>query len=217
MKWRKACLSACLHITTLVGKSGHHFFPGCPPGTHILHLFHLFMTFLWPQTYAMSPREMEAESHFKSTCAAEERSIAFSCSPHSPQEIRNINVRTDMKEKKYEDSPLLFTFLPPPRSLSAEVLYHWQRCGVHDVHRIVQTGAVKEPVASCLSVLIKSNLKVSEHQKTLSPFFQEPVWRSNAYVFFTSRVSEQSKAEIIHQIHVVAVALGLIKYLLVRM
>ncbi len=50
---REACLSACLHITNLVGKS--FFFTGCSPGTHILHLFHLFMTSLWPQTYA-TPR-----------------------------------------------------------------------------------------------------------------------------------------------------------------
>lgn len=40
------------------------FFSGCPPGTHILHLLHLFMTVLWPQTYAM------AKSHFESRWAA---------------------------------------------------------------------------------------------------------------------------------------------------
>lgn len=38
------------------------FFPGW--NTRILPLFHLFMTVLWLQTYAMSPREMEATKSF---------------------------------------------------------------------------------------------------------------------------------------------------------
>lgn len=33
------------------------FLSGCPPGLHISHLLHLFMIVLWPQKYAMPPRD----------------------------------------------------------------------------------------------------------------------------------------------------------------
>lgn len=122
----------------------------CPPGTHILPLFHLFMTALRPQTYSMSPREMEAQSHFRSA-------YVLSHSPHSPQEIRNTNIRTDVSTKKIRQLPSAFYFAAPLLSFSRGVIY---RDGVFCVtmfsHRIAQTDTVDEPVAYCLSVLIKN-------------------------------------------------------------
>ncbi len=82
----------------------------------------------------------------------------LSCSPHSPQEIRKRNVRTDMTEKKYDGSPVLSFH----RGLVSLTKMRCACCPSYHSNR------------RCLSILIKSNLKVSEHQKTLSLFFKKP-------------------------------------------
>lgn len=118
------------------------FFPRLPPwNTYIISV-----PFIHDFSVAtdMSPREMEAKSNFESTSAADERPIVLSCSPHSPQEIRNTNVKAVMRKKETCHSPLLFTCLPLC-SLSIEVLYHlqrWSGLDVQVVHCVIQTGSV---------------------------------------------------------------------------
>lgn len=79
VKWKKECLSACLHITNLVGKSDQHF----SQAALLEHIYYIYYIYSWlfcgHMTYAM------AKSHFESRWAASEMSIAL-CSAHPPRE-----------------------------------------------------------------------------------------------------------------------------------
>lgn len=143
-------------------------FPGCAPGTHILHFFHLFMTFPWPQTYAMSPGEMEAKSLFKLTCVAGNSPIVLPCSAAPPQENEEYKCTDRYEKERNMNTPLCFH---THCLLSTEVLYHRERWSF----AMCMSSPVSYKQALWMSllrpVLIQSNLSVSETPEIRVLFF----------------------------------------------
>lgn len=143
--------------------------------TYILHFFHLFMTFPWQQTYAMSPGEMEAKSHFKLTCMAENSPIVLPCSAAPPQENEEYKCTDRYEKERNMNTPLCFHTHCP---LSAEVLYHRERWSF----TMCMSSLVSYTQALWMSLLhpVFNKIQPQRVRNTWkqSPFYQRQVPRS---------------------------------------